>query len=172
MFRWIYIQPFRIIIAMMIVAALAWSILCRIMRKELLWIISIALLIPIVALIVYYTIYSRNVGAHDLILIPFFSFCEAIERPEMYREMFMNIFMFYPIGLIFPFCLPECIRHRYILLIISSLVFSVIIEVTQLTLHLGRCEVDDVIMNTFGAGVGGIPFVLLRPIDNKRKKGR
>ena len=38
--------------------------------------------------------------------------------------------------------------------------FSVIIEVIQYVLHIGRAEIDDVICNTFGATVGCFSYLV------------
>lgn len=103
------------------------------------------------------TIFTRSVGTRELILMPFRSFAEVKEQPELYRSMLMNVFLFFYYGLTIPFILPDRVSHKLVLSVITGMLFSIIIEFLQFVFHLGRCETDDVIMNTLGTflGIGG-----------------
>lgn len=57
------------------------------------------LLLAVVALmaIVYATVLSRSEGGSGIILTPFATFTAALQQPELYREMLMNMFFFFPL---------------------------------------------------------------------------
>ena len=46
--------------------------------------------------------------------------------------------------------------------LILGMLFSIGIEAAQFYYGLGRCEVDDVIMNTLGCAIGTIPWFIVR----------
>lgn len=64
------------------------------------------------------------------------------------RAMLMNAFLFVPVGLSLPNVLPP-----------KTHPVAVAVEAAQLWFHLGRCEVDDVILNTLGAAIGAAAYV-------------
>lgn len=55
--------------------------------------------------VLYITVFRHSSGERELILTPFQSFIEARGQREMYREMLMNVFLFFPLGLFLPFAL-------------------------------------------------------------------
>lgn len=115
------------------------------------------------------TIYSREEGTNDIILIPFQSFIEAKKQPEMYRSMLMNVFLFVPLGLSFPYVLPVKWNAgvHIVFTILLGYCLSGVVEVIQYRYGLGRCEVDDVIMNTVGALIGALAFVMGKVIRKR-----
>lgn len=152
--RWlIYVQPlYRIVFTILIFVA-AWSIIGRIAGKRRWWhVLNLVVCIGIVATIVYMTVYNRDGNIREAVLIPFHSFIEAQEQPEIYRSMLMNVFLFVPIGLSLPFTLP--FEHNGTITILFAFCLSIFIEFIQYKYGLGRCEVDDVIMNTLGTLIG------------------
>ena len=70
-----------------------------------------------------------------------------------------NMLLFIPLGLLFP-AIWRLFR-RWWNLVLSAFIISMIIEITQLATARGFCEIDDVIINTFGAFLGYIIFVFL-----------
>lgn len=109
--------------------------------------------------------YGRDVQVHQepqYNLIPFLE----IRRFWIYREQIgiRNVFLnlagnvigFIPFG----FALP-IIRRKHmkgITVVILSMLMSIQVEVMQLVGRVGSCDVDDVILNTFGAFLGYIGF--------------
>ena len=96
----------------------------------------------------------------------------------MYRMLFMNVALFIPLGLSLPFALPDRFRHKYIITVISGVLLSVAVEASQYFFNLGRCETDDVLMNTLGVIIGGTAFLincgvsrLTGFINTKRQRG-
>jgi len=107
------------------------------------------------------TVYTRGESPSEAVLIPFKSFQEAKIQPELYRSMLMNVFLFVPIGLTLPFALGGR-RMSVGITIAAALAFSAGIEYLQYRYALGRCEVDDIIMNTLGASLGCLSYSLCR----------
>ena len=75
--------------------------------------------------------------------------------------MLMNVFLFVPLGLSLPFVLGRGWLPRFTTIVVA-LAISAGIEYLQYRYALGRCEVDDVIMNTLGASVGCMAHWLFR----------
>lgn len=71
-------------------------------------------------------------------------------RTELIREIFWNIVLFVPIGVLVASLLP---KRRWIAVVIG-IILSAGIEVVQLLTHRGLFEFDDIIFNTLGAVVG------------------
>jgi glycopeptide antibiotics resistance protein len=70
-------------------------------------------------------------------------------QPEIYRALIMNMLLFIPLGMTFPFALPNRFKNRVVVTIGSAAVISSLIEFVQFCFCLGLCETDDV--NTLGA---------------------
>ena len=159
-FWMIYIQPLHRIIIFMAFMVIFWGIFGKKGKNKQWWcIINAVVFVCAVLIILYMTIYSRSEAAKEAILIPFHSFIQAKEQPELYRSMLMNIFLFVPIGLSLPFVLSKK-KHSIIMTMITAFLFSASIEAIQYYFALGLCEVDDVIMNTLGAMIGALAYFL------------
>lgn len=59
------------------------------------------------------TILNRTPGNYELILTPFATFTAALQQPELYRAMLMNVFLFFPLGLTLSNALPRK-WHRWL----------------------------------------------------------
>lgn len=95
-------------------------------------------------------------------LVVFWSY-KAIQagRNELIAEVFWNYILFIPIGILLAMLLPS---KRSWLAIILGMLLSSGIELTQLYLHRGLFEFDDIIHNTLGTIIGVILFVIVRKI--------
>lgn len=166
----IYIQPLHRIVIFMILAAAMWGYLGNREQGSRRWrIINAVILVGILAAIFYMTVYTRQEGAAEAVFVPFQSFRDARTQPELYRTMLMNVLLFFPIGLTLPFVL----RMRTLsvpVTVIAALLLSTGIEYLQYRYHLGRCEVDDVIMNTLGALAGCAAYWISRNIRISAQK--
>lgn len=63
-----------------------------------------------------------------------------------------NILLFIPVG-----TLISCVFHPMkngLACILTGCMFSIGIELTQLVMKIGYCQLDDVVMNTIGTGLG------------------
>lgn len=80
-------------------------------------------------------------------------------------NIFGNIFAFTPFG----FCLP-LIKPRFdhfFRILLSSMLFSLTIETIQLVFKVGSFDVDDILLNTFGAVLGFFCFRIMLWIHKK-----
>lgn len=120
------------------------------------------------------TILNRTPGNYELILTPFATFTAALQQPELYRAMLMNVFLFFPLGLTLSNALPRK-WHRWLRIILTTLVgcaLSAGIEYAQYRCALGLAETDDVICNTLGAFIGSTSLLIARAIEKSRERVR
>lgn len=158
----IYIQPLPVVVMGMILLVILWAVMGNQFGARLWWrLFNGAVFFGIVAVILYMTVYTRGENPQEPALAPFQSFLEAKSQPELYRAMLMNVFLFEPIGLSLPQILPKK-AHPVVITVVFALLLSIGIEAAQLHFHLGRCEADDVIMNTLGAVIGAAAYGLAK----------
>lgn len=154
LFVYIYCQPLGRLIFLLLLGIFLWAYLAFREGNSLRWwILNGVLFLGCAAVVFYMTVYTRGETAAEAVLVPFQSFRDAKIQPELYRSMLMNVFLFVPLGLTLPFVLGKG-RWCPFLTVILALGFSALIEYLQYTYALGRCEIDDVIMNTLGAFAG------------------
>lgn len=123
-----------------------------------------------VAVILYITVFSRAGSVQTLILEPLAAVKGAAQQPELYRALLMNIFLFFPLGLVLSNALPQkwhCLG-RVALATLVGCILSACIEYVQYKYSLGVAEADDVICNTLGAFLGAAS-VLVSKIFEKRR---
>jgi glycopeptide antibiotics resistance protein len=144
-----------------------WLIAMFVLRDKARRIISVIGLILSIVLILFYTLSGRKSGSQEISLIPFITFVYAKNNSELYRSMFMNVFLFFPMGLTLPYALPEKWNRKAFITILCSMTLSIIIEYLQYHYHLGRAETDDVLCNTLGAIIGTLSYTLSRKFNRK-----
>ena len=138
---------------------LAWSVVFAAFGERMKGLSAAVLLIG-VTVIIYVTVFSRGGSEAGVDLIPCSSFFKAKENPQLYREMLMNVLLFFPFGLSFPFLISGGIKKRLLLTVLSGLVLSVTVEAIQLIFAIGLCETDDVLCNGAGTLLGGLSYPL------------
>ena len=134
--------------------------------------LNIALACVAAFIILYATILTRTPGNYEVILTPFASLTAARIQPEIYREMLMNVFLFFPLGLTLSNALPRK-WHRWLRIILTTLVgcaLSAGIEYAQYRCALGLAETDDVICNTLGAFLGSTSLLIAHAIEKHRER--
>ncbi len=116
----------------------------------------------------YITIFSRSERRSTEILLTFDSIQEAMRThsTEPLQHSLMNIVMFIPLGLLFSGIRPGY-TDRWRLIIPLGLIFTTIIETTQLLLRLGQCDVEDLVTNTLGACIGLLLYKLYRRFQHE-----
>ncbi len=149
----------------------AFFICIRCGRKTLFFRISQILSVISTAVIINVTIIARGGGARNVILIPFYSFYLAQRQKEYYRTMFMNVALFVPLGLFFPYADGGRKRSRLLRILLTGVMFSFLIEILQFALMRGETEVDDVIMNTLGTLLGESSYLVFSLMERKTRKG-
>lgn len=152
----IYVQPLSCVIVEIVLLLVLWGLIGSIIKSKTCWkLLNVLLFVGSVWAILYVTVFTRSRAIKEPIWIPFYSFVEAKTQPERYRTMLMNIFLFQPVGLSAPNIVIQR-KHPVLITILFAMLFSMGIEIIQVFFCLGRCEVDDVIMNTVGAAIGSV----------------
>lgn len=174
MLHYIYCRPLIVIVLFMAIAVIVWSVLpSRIAAKY--WQRGNAILMLLMfAAILYVSLLNRSEGSTGLVLLPFATFIAARQQPELYREMLMNVFLFFPLGLTLSNALPRK-WHRWLRIILTTLVgcaLSAGIEYAQHRYALGMAEVDDVICNTLGAFISSTSLLIAPAIEKYRERVR
>ena len=153
---------------------LLWPVLCQRVGERRRVLLNTALACAAAFIILYATILNRTPGNYELILTPFATFTAALQQPELYREMLMNIFLFFPLGLTLSNALPRK-WHRWGRIILTTLVGCILsagIEYAQYRYALGLAETDDVICNTLGAFIGSTSLLIAPAIEKYRERVR
>ena len=172
--HYIYTRSFIGIITFMALALAAWGALpARVGARRWRW-GNLVLMLLMTTAILYATLFSRAEGSTGLIFAPFASLTAAQQQPELYREMLMNVFLFFPLGLTLSNALPQK-WHRWVRIALTTLVgcaLSAGIEYTQYRYALGLAETDDVICNTLGAFIGSTSLLIAHAIEKSRERVR
>ena len=174
MMRHIYALPLHMVIFLMLALLIIWAILSLHKNQGKRTIINAALCFLTALIILYATVLTRTPGSYELILTPFATFTTAQQQPELYREMLMNVFLFFPLGLTLSNALPQK-WYRWVKIPLTTLIgclLSTGIEYTQYRYALGMAEVDDVICNTLGAFVGSTSLLIAHAIEKSRERVR
>lgn len=128
-----------------------------------------------VLLLIYFLFFAEWYGRTSQVyvepqynLIPFYE----IRRFWVYREQIgiWNVFLnlvgnvigFIPFGFFLPTMSKTLQRSDFVIL--GGMMMSIIVELMQLIGHVGSCDVDDVILNTLGAILGYLCFLICNRI--------
>ena len=88
----------------------------------------------------------------------------------LFLEIFGNILLFLPFGFILKYFYPY---KGNLTIVVYGLLLSIGIEVTQLLLQIGICDIDDVILNTTGAAAGVFVYTQMKKsIERKNVRVR
>lgn len=151
---------------------LLWPMLCQRVGERRRVLLNTALACAAAFIILYATILTRTPGVSEAILTPFASLTAARIQPELYREMLMNIFLFFPLGLTLSNALPRR-WHRWGRIALTTLVGYILsagIEYAQYRYALGLAETDDVICNTLGAFLGAASLLAAHAIEKHKER--
>jgi glycopeptide antibiotics resistance protein len=89
-----------------------------------------------------------------------------------FENLVGNVAVFVPFGFLLPYVKESC-KH-FLTLLLNAFIFVLGIEVFQLFSAFGAFDVDDILLNCFGAALGWIAFVKWEAIMDdrlgKRKK--
>ena len=157
---------------MLLSLLLLWPMLCQRVGERRRMLLNTALACAAAFIILYATILTRSAGVPEVILTPFATFTAARQQPELYREMLMNIFLFFPLGLTLSNALPQK-WHRWVRIILTTLIGCILsagIEYAQYRYALGMAEVDDVICNTLGVFTGSTSLLVAHAIEKHKER--
>lgn len=151
---------------------LLWPMLCQRVGERRRVLFNTVLACAAAFIILYTTILTRTPGVPEAVLAPFASLTAARVQPELYREMLMNVFLFFPLGLTLSNALPQRLS-RWVRIGITTLfacLLSTVIEYTQYYYALGMAETDDVICNTLGAFIGSTSLMIAHVIEKHKER--
>ena len=173
MLHYIYSQSLIGVLVAMPLLLAVWGVLsARVAERQ--WRPgNLALLLMSAAVILYATLFSRAEGG-GLILTPFAALAAARVQPELYREMLMNVFLFFPLGLTLSNALPRR-WNRWLRIGVTTLagcLLSAGIEYAQYRFALGLAETDDVLCNTLGALLGAASLLVAHVIESHKERAR
>ena len=174
MLHYIYKLPLIAVFLFMVLVLVVWGRLSAHIAAKRWQRGNLVLTALMAAAILYATILIRSEGSTGLILTPFATIVAARQQPELYREMLMNVFLFFPLGLTLSNALPRK-WHCWVRIAITTFVgciLSVGIEHVQYCYALGMAEVDDVICNTLGASIGSTSLLIAHAIEKSRERAR
>ena len=159
---------------MLLSLLLLWPMLCQQVGERRRVLLNTTLACAAAFIILYATTLTRTPGNYEVILTPFATFTAARQQPELYREMLMNVFLFFPLGLTLSNALPQK-WHRWGRIILTTLIGCILsagIEYAQYCYALGMAETDDVICNTLGAFIGTTSLLVAHAIEKSRERVR
>ena len=145
-----YAQPYLLVFLEMATVYIVWTFLMLLLRGKSGRIVAVVGLLLSMTLVACLTIVGRSEGG-EIMLIPFITFFRAFINPGYLRSAIMNIALFIPLGLTLPYVLPDRIRRKLPVTVLAALLLSIAVEAVQLLFALGNSEMDDILMNTFGA---------------------
>lgn len=120
-------------------------------KKALLRTLSIIYL----SMVFIITIFEREPGSRTGISLTLF---ETLGSPRANAYVIENILLFIPFGFFIP-TLWKC-KRRLSVCLFTGFCFSLAIEIIQLLTERGHFQIDDILMNTIGAGIGAIASML------------
>lgn len=112
------------------------------------------------------SVYREEELGYRLNLVPFVTIHRYVFHADAFAtgtwaiNLFGNVGVFIPYGLLLPFLLPRCRSlPRMLGMFLAGLFLA---ELLQLLLRVGSFDVDDFILNSLGACCGYAIFVMLR----------
>lgn len=170
-FHYFYIQPMNYVYIETILMIVLWTAAMLIFRGKARKIVAITGVVLSIALILFYTVIGRGeIKQQVLVLTPFITFSKAKGEVELFRTLYMNVLLFLPLGLSLPFALPNKLRFRPLFAVLAGFLLSAAVEATQYIRIIGECEIDDVIMNTFGVLIGTVSYLIVFIILKAKNK--
>lgn len=147
-----YAMEIERVIFIMLIAVILWCILNIALHDKKQWTaINFILLILSLCIILRYSVLGRT-GTD----IHRFTFAASYSN-EFWREMLMNIFLYFPMGI----ALPNVLK-KYGLSVLAAFIMSLAIETWQYFAGTGLAQGTDIICNTLGAVIGGLNFAVVR----------
>lgn len=163
LFLWFYCLPIVDAVLLVVLVTVVFLILRKKFGNTPYWKAGISILFVCwIAVILFGTLGQRTEGGNLSmpILTPFYSYYTALNsgNKEIYRTNFMNVVLFYPVGLLGYETLPKRWKQvwKVVLITCAFALVSIGIECTQYRFGLGLAEADDVIHNTVGTLLGAI----------------
>lgn len=82
------------------------------------------------------------------------------------KQIVYNVFAFVPWGVLVPLCFERMQKMRNV--VISAAMMSAWIELMQMLLQCGLCELDDVVHNSLGAWIGFVIWIWMKRLGREK----
>lgn len=132
----------------------------------LIWLIVFKYPIPVLQSIMdEWELGNAKMGVATANLVPFKTirmYMKYYQRLNGFENLFGNVLVFVPLGVLIPSAFRKADRWWEILL--HSFWLSLCLELFQLVSHFGAFDVDDIILNTLGGILGFVVFLIIRQI--------
>ena len=93
----------------------------------------------------------------------FIKYHEYVNFKTLMVNILGNVVAFVPLGVILPVVFKKKEVYYYFhIVVLCAFLTSLIIEVTQIAMSVGAFDVDDLILNTFGAMIGYLVYLYFR----------
>lgn len=175
-FHLFYVQSMDMVFLEMALMFAFWTLFMTLLTKKVKRFTgAVFALISVIGVVMVTVLRRSDFSSYEISLIPFHTFADAQYEIELLRTMAMNVFLFMPLGMSLPFALGDRIKHKLIFTVAFGLVLSSSVELTQLLMSRGMCDIDDVICNTLGAFLGYLSYAISRKITDfmtKHKENR
>ena len=148
----VYAWRYGTVVLVMAAGAVIWIVLGRYLPEKLWKILNIIGVCVSLAIILKFTVLSRMPGAQHQ-----FAWAAPFTN-EFFREMFMNAFLYFPLGLTL-----SCLIGPWA--IVAGFMLSVSIESWQYLECTGLAQGTDVLCNTIGMAVASVSWVVKRYWD-------
>lgn len=141
--------------------------------------VSILFFVLYLAALVYLLFFSEAYGRtisrenyhYNLVLFReirrFYQYREVLGMRVVIVNLLGNIAAFVPFGFFLPL-IKDRARH-FLVVLLATLSFSLMIELLQLVYRVGTFDVDDLFLNTLGGVLG---YLALRLVQCRKAKGR
>ena len=136
---------------------------------------GVLLFVVYVILLIYFLFFAEEYGrvaqaeqVYRYNLVPFveirrfWKYREQLGMFAVFSNIFGNVICFLPFGFILPVIFRR--MNNGFLICISGFILSLTVEVIQLVTKVGCFEVDDMILNTLGAALGYVLFLICNHI--------
>ena len=154
---YIYGLPLNKVLLTMLLSAVVWSVFLLVLPKRVLRFCSILILLFSLWAIIHYSVASR--AASDLHIFLFSTTFDALGE-EFYREMVMNLFLYFPLGVSLSFLIGPCS-------ILAAFALPLSIESWQYFAGTGLAQGTDVICNTLGCAIGALQYLIVKFLNRK-----
>ena len=159
---WIFLLS--VIMAIVVILIVHYMILKILYKRRR---VAGVIVILSVAMIVWITLLTRKSYRSQIDLLPFHFIIGAREHPHILRAAFMNVALYIPFG----YGMAEYASakgKKQTIIILYAIILSGSTEIFQYLLSLGYTEVDDIILNTFGAMIGMLVQKWMNKILNNK----
>ncbi len=136
------------------------------LRGRHIWKICVWFMLTVYMVVMFITVFlSREPGSRKGVDMTLFGTWG--QTPQEHAFVIENILLFVPFGILYPSAVSGVWRH---LTVPAGCMISVIIETVQLMTERGYCQLDDVVMNTVGALVGYVIWLLVRGVKGSGRR--